>query len=109
MKLARILGLDSVAAISHCTVADAVESLPVSPTVPRAELDEFHQTYGFRLSPDLDQEKRYQALEILHRHNSVFARDLSEIKKCKAEPLKLELHTNRKMFKRQYPLSDPDK
>jgi len=56
-----------------------------------------------------DEEKRYQALEILYRHKSVFARDLSEIKKCKAEPLKLELHTHRKMFKRQYRLSEPDK
>jgi len=27
----------------------------------------------------------------------------------KAQPLKLELHTNRKMFKRQYRLSEPDK
>jgi len=109
MKLARILGLDSLAAISHCTVADAVEPLTGLPTVCRVELDEFHKTYGFRLSPDLDEEKRYQALEILYRHKSVFARDLSEIKKCKAEPLKLELHTNRKMFKRQYRLSEPDK
>jgi len=39
----------------------------------------------------------------------VFARDLTEIKVCKGEPLKLELHTNCKMFKRQYRLSEPDK
>jgi len=34
---------------------------------------------------------------------------MTEINVCKGEPLKLELHTNRKMFKRQYRLSEPDK
>jgi len=46
---------------------------------------------------------------MLHRYKSVFARDMTEIKLCRGEPLKLELHTNRKMFKRQYRLSEPDK
>ena len=34
---------------------------------------------------------------------------MTEIKLCKGDPLKVELHTNRKMFKRQYCLSEPDK
>ena len=80
MKLARILGLDSVAAITQCTVTGAVDPLLTPPgAVSRTELDEFHQTYGFRLCLDLDEEKRYQALEMLYRYKSVFARDLSEI------------------------------
>ena len=34
---------------------------------------------------------------------------MTEIQLCKDEPLKLELHSHRKMFKRQYRLSEPDK
>ena len=45
MKLAHILGLDSVAAITQCTVTGAVDPLPTPPaTVSRTELDDFHQT-----------------------------------------------------------------
>ena len=65
--------------------------------------------YGFKLSLQLDDAQRYKVLEMLHRYKCVFARDMTEIKECKGEPLKLELHTNRKMFKRQYRLSEPDK
>jgi len=46
---------------------------------------------------------------MLHRYKSVFAHDMMEIKLCKGEPLKVELHSNRKTFKRQYRLSEPDK
>jgi len=34
---------------------------------------------------------------------------MTEIKVCKGEPLELALHSHRKMFKRQYRLSEPDK
>jgi len=34
---------------------------------------------------------------------------MTEIKLSKGEPMKVELHSNRKMFKRQYHLSEPDK
>jgi len=34
---------------------------------------------------------------------------MTEINVCKGELLKLELHTNLKMFKHQYRLSEPDK
>jgi len=34
---------------------------------------------------------------------------MTEIKLRKGEPLKLELHSNRRMFKRRYRLSEPDK
>jgi len=39
----------------------------------------------------------------------VFARDITDIKECKGPPLTLELHSDRKMFKRQYRLNDADK
>ena len=107
MKLAQILGLYSVTAITKCTSpATAAYQQHTSPVaVSRTELDNFHRSYGFRLSPNLDERQRYQALEVLYRHKSAFARDLIEIKQCQAEPLKVVVHTNRQMFKRQYRLS----
>ena len=80
-----------------------------SPAVNHSDLDSFHTAYGFKLSPQLDEAQRYEVLEQLYRYKTVFARDMTEIKLCKGEPLKLELHSNRKMFKRQYRLSEPDK
>jgi len=80
-----------------------------SSTVNRSDLDSFHAAYGFKLSPQLDEAQRYEALELLYRYKTVFARDMTEIQLCKGEPLKLDLHSHRKMFKRQYRLSEPDK
>ena len=77
--------------------------------VTRADLDSFHAAYGFKLSPQLDEAQRYEVLELFYRYKTVFARDMTEIQLCKGEPLKLDLHSNRKMFKRQYRLSEPDK
>jgi len=34
---------------------------------------------------------------------------MMEIKLSKGEPMRVELHSNRKMFKHQYRLSEPDK
>jgi len=81
----------------------------LSLNVNRSYLDSFHAAYGFKLSPQLDEAQRYEALELLYRYKTVFARDMTEIQLCKGEPLKLDLHSNRKMFKRQYRLSEPDK
>jgi len=78
-------------------------------TVNQHDLDTFHKEYGFKLSPQLDDAQRYEVLEMLHHYKSVFARDMTEIKLSTGEPMKLELHSNRKMFKRQYCLSEPDK
>jgi len=77
-------------------------------TVNKNDLDTFHKEYGFKLSPQLDDAQRYEILEMLHRYKCVFAYDMTEINVCKGKPLKLELHTNRKMLKRQYRLSEPD-
>ena len=81
----------------------------VATAVNQHDLNRFHAEYGFKLSPQLDDAQRYQILEMLHRYKSVFARDMTEIKLSKGEPMKVELHSNRKMFKRQYHLSEPDK
>jgi len=77
--------------------------------VNQNDLDSFHAEYGFKLSPRLNNMQHYEILKMLHRYKSVFARDMTKIKLCKGELLKVELHSNRKMFKRQYHLSEPDK
>jgi len=79
------------------------------PAVNHSDLDSFYTAYGFKLSPQLDEAQRYEVLELLHRYKTVFACNMTEIQLCKGEPLKLELHSHRKMFKRQYRLSEPDK
>jgi len=81
----------------------------VAIAVNQNDLDRFHAEYGFKLSPQLDDAQRYQILEMLHRYKSVFAHDMTEIKLSKGEPMKVELHSNRKMFKHQYRLTEPDK
>jgi len=78
-------------------------------SVNQYDLDTFHKDYSFKLSPQLDDVQRYEVLEMLHRYKLVFVRDMTEIKPSTDEPMKLELHSNRKMFKRQYRLSEPDK
>jgi len=64
---------------------------PFSP-VNHSDLDSFHAAYSFKLSPQLDEAQRYEALELLYRYKTVFARDMTEIQLCKGEPLKLDLH-----------------
>jgi len=106
VKLGIIFSLNSVAAIVPFEAnTDTYEASTQTVNVPRTVLDDFHKEYGFRLCPDLDEHKRYQVLEMLYRYKSVFARDMTEIEQCKGEPLKLELHMNRKMIKLQYRLS----
>ena len=75
----------------------------------RAELDEFHEKYGFNICPSLDDDKHLQILRLWYKYRSVFACDVTEIKACKGPPLKLDVHTNRKTFQRQYRLSNTDK
>jgi len=46
---------------------------------------------------------------MLYRYRHVFARDVTEIKACKGPPLKIRLHTDRKMVKRQFKLNQTNK
>jgi len=90
-------------------VASRVTDRSVARAVNQNDLDRFHTEYGFKLSLQLNDAQCYQILEMLHRYKSIFPRDMTEIKLSKGEPMKVELHSNRKMFKRQYRLSEPDK
>ena len=99
-----------IAAVVECKQPTvAVDTSVASVTPSRTDLDTFHKAYGFQLCSDFDEEQKYQVLELSYRYKTVFARDLSEIKECKGEPLQLTLHTDRKMFKRQFRLSERDK
>ena len=57
----------------------------------------------------MTEEMRYEVLQTLYRYKTVFARDVSEIKLVKGPPLKIDLHTNSKMYKRQFRWSEEDK
>jgi len=109
LKLAKILGLDKIAAIQRCEDAPTLVEPELEPEPSRAELDKFHKSFGFQISSSLNEAQRYEALHLLYRHKAVFARDVTEIKQCKAPPLTLELHTDRKCFKRQFRLNEEDK
>jgi len=73
------------------------------------ELEKFHKQYGFKICPTLTEDQRYELLEKLYAYKHVFARDVTEIKACNGPRLKIDLHTNRKMFKRQFKLNEADK
>jgi len=109
MKIAKITDFDTTIH-SVCSVqADTVTACRSSAAnLSRADLDSFQLSFGFKINERLDEEKRYEVLELLHRYKSVFARDMTEIKVCRGEPLELALRSHRKMFKRQYRLSEPD-
>ena len=95
--------------VTDVGVASRVTDRGVARAVNQNDLYSFHAEYGFKLSLQIDDAQHYQILEMLHRYKSVFARDMTEIKLSTGEPMKLELHSNHKMLKRQYRLSEPDK
>jgi len=112
MKLARVLGMHNITSIQKCEHDDiphGTDNILLESTVPRSVLDQFHKDYGFKINPALDEEKRYEALQLLYRYKSVFARSLAEIKECKGPSLELELYSQQKSFKRQFRLNEMDK
>ena len=110
LKIAKILNLDTIAAVQKYNEVETVGSkLDKKNTTSRTELDNFLHEYGFQISPSLNEDQRYEVLDLLYKYKSVFARDVTDIKACKGPPIKLDVHTNRKMIQRQYRLSDTDK
>ena len=110
LSLAKIETFDTIDSIREYKEVQTVTSdqnLGIKPSLN--ELNEFHKDYGFKISPSLQEDQRRQILEMLHRYKHVFARDVTEIKACKGPPLKIDLHTHRKMFRRQFKLNEADK
>ena len=112
LKLAKIENMDSIASIQEFT---ETTELPTDTNtndktqkLSKAELEAFHADYGFKICPTLSEDERLQILELLHKHKPVFARDMSEIKAYTGQPMTIDLHSQRKCFKRQYPLSKED-
>jgi len=72
------------------------------------ELHEFPNEYGITVGDKLNSNQKQATLQLLYNYKDIFARSLLEVKECKAPPMKLTLHTNQKMFKRQYKLNEED-
>lgn len=112
LRLAKIESFDTIASIDEFHETTELPSNDSTneetQKMSKNELDDFHRNYGFQLGPTLTDVQRYQILEVLYRHKHVFARDLSEVKECKGPPMEIELHTQRKCFRRQYRLSEED-
>jgi len=109
MKLARIERINTIASIHKYEATKNIEVPPNKrPKQSRSQLEAFHKSYGFKINPELTEAQRYELLQLLFDYNDVFARSLAEIRECKAPPLRIDLHTPRKMFKRQFRLNDED-
>jgi len=74
----------------------------------RETLDKFHNDYAFKLNPELSDEHKYELLQVLYNHRTVFARDLSEIKVYPHYQMELEAMDNRKCYRRQFKLALDD-
>ena len=110
LKLAKIAHLDTIASIHECKKTETTELQELTEiNVSETELDDIHKSYGSQINPTLPEDRRFEVLRVLYRYKSVFARDLTEIQECTGPPLKLDLHTDRKMFRRQYRLNDAEK
>ena len=93
IKLAKVLGSDKIASIRKCDDEDCTDNIPLESMVSRKDLDQFHKDYGFKINPELDEDKCYEALQLLYCYKSVFARSLAEIQECNGPPLDLELYS----------------
>jgi len=71
MKIAKVLGLDKIASIQRCDDEDRTDDRSQESIVSRTDLDKFHKDYGFKIKPALDEDKRYEALQLLYRYKSV--------------------------------------
>ena len=110
LKLAKIETLDNVASIDEYKEAETITpKQKMDRKLTKTELDDFYKEYGFQICPSLEEDQRHETLVLLHQYKHVFARDVTEIKACNGPPLKIELHTHRKMVKRQFKLNDADK
>ena len=109
MKLARVEGINTITSIHKYEVTKNIEAQPNKrPKQSRSQLAAFRKSYGFKINPELTDIQRYELLQLLFDYKDVFARSLAEIWECKAPPLRIDLHTPRKMFKRQFRLNDED-
>jgi len=109
-KLAKVATLDLVASIRKYKPREIIKTQEDTVTnITKTELDQFHKSYGFRINLTLSGDQRHEVLRLFYRYKPVFARNITEIKECKGPPLSIELHSDHKMFKRQYRLNDADK
>ena len=110
MKLAKIENINTIASTERFNdLTEPVAKSHTEPSKSKVELDACHKSYMFKINPDLTETQRYQLLQVLYDYKEVFARNLSEIQKCRAAPMQIDLRTPQKMFRRQFRLSKEDK
>jgi len=100
IKLAKIDDWDTIGAIQEFrdpTVAKLQSNSEIRNS--DVDLEKFHKQCGFKICPSLTEDQRHELLKTLYAYKNVFARDVTEIKACNGPPLKIDLHTYRKMFK----------
>jgi len=109
MRLAKIERINTIASIHKYEATKNIEAQPNQrPKQSRSQLEAFYKSYGFKIYPELTEVQRYELLQLLFDYKDVFARSLTEIREYKAPPLRIDLHTPRKMFKHQFRLNEED-
>jgi len=117
VKVASIQSLNTVAAITPYKSVrkdekiDKEEGIKLSDearkmTLP--ELEAFVSEYKFKINPKVTEKQRLELLRLLYDYKQVFARTMNEIKQYPHYQLKLDLLTDRKVFRRQFRLSEED-
>ena len=109
MKIAKVENLKTISSITRFEEPQGRVLETGGNRLSKVELDKFHQDYGFKINPDLTEERRLELLQLLHDHKSVFACSLADLKPCKGYQLQIDVHSQRKMFRRQFRLSEEDK
>jgi len=99
-KIASVESVKSVASCSWYIPTQVTGDHSRTAQKPRCleVLEEFHQEYGFKISPDLEQDKRRELLQLLCDYKEIFARSLTEIKRYPGYELEIELLSNRMVF-----------
>ena len=107
-KIAKIENLKTIASIVKFE-EPAEQYSEFREKMSKTELENFHKEYGFNINSALSEEQRFELLRLLYHYKSVFARTLDEIQPCKGYQLQIDVHSQRKMFRRQFRLSEEDK
>jgi len=86
----------------------ATASVRVDEADTRADLDKFLEEYKFQINKEITEEQKYELLTLLRQYKDVFARSLKEIKQYSYYELRLDMLSDRKVFRRQFRLHPDD-
>jgi len=108
----RIMAINSTDDIDTCVPFVDAKATPAQTdtcsNLTRSMLDEFHEQYGFKISPEITEDQKYELLQLLYQYKHAFARSLSEIGQYPNYELELDTMSNRKIYTRQFRLHPDD-